>query len=240
MSWFEEVKRENRQTITRIGKNELIRLKKLFAITLRYSDHVVKYEESQLWERNDKLHLVHATNYSIIHLFDASFTLLDYGNVVSSRTLLRQIFEALVLSNYILQQNDCHVINRWTNNNLNFTRDVLYNIPKEYNKHFIKFLNDLNNTSHSSKEVTEIDVDVIHNLDSLRKNIDRLHYLLIMYNFYLRERFYPFIQDFLKDIKELKQPYRTDWFSKKDTHFKLIDNFRVIELIDAFRQKWIK
>lgn len=244
---FNNLKKSNINDVKKYFSEDLINLKELNKIVLRYSLPFFDNEE------NDTIYLtkkplkneriVWENNSSIIILFDAILTLFSEANYLGCKFLHRSIYEFLIINNHLILTNDSEYINNWMmGKDVKIVKNILKRTDNKNKNELIEFWVHLSKQSHASIKTTKSGLDISETYGEHISNIWTTYILLYLYNYQLRELYFPYMQSTFKNLGiDSKLPYEKDQFSVKDK-IKVLEKEnnkkKLFDFIDAFKYKW--
>lgn len=244
---FYNLKRSNINDVKNHFSDDLNNLRELNKVLLRYSLPFFDNEE------NDTIYLtktplkneiiVWENNSSIILLFDAILTLFSQANYLGCKFLYRSIYEFLIINNHLILTNDSDYVNDWIMaKDVKIVKNILKRTNNKNKNELIEFWIHLSKHSHASIKTTKSGLDISETYGEHISNIWTTYILLYLYNYQLRELYFPYMQSIFKKLGvNSKLPYKNDLF-------KIKDKIRILErennreklfvFIDAFKFKW--
>lgn len=244
---FYNLKRSNINDVKNHFSDDLNNLRELNKVLLRYSLPFFDNEE------NDTIYLtktplkneiiVWENNSSIILLFDAILTLFSQANYLGCKFLYRRIYEFLIINNHLILTNDSDYVNDWIMaKDVKIVKNILKRTNNKNKNELIEFWIHLSKHSHASIKTTKSGLDISETYGEHISNIWTTYILLYLYNYQLRELYFPYMQSIFKKLGvNSKLPYKNDLF-------KIKDKIRILErennreklfvFIDVFKFKW--
>lgn len=246
---FLDIKAQNILEVERFFSAKIKNLKELNLVLLKYSipfynndeNDFLYYGENTL-ERQNQI-IIFENNNSLILLFDGILTLLSDANYLGVKMLQRSIFEFLIVNNHLILTKDFEYVSDWINGkDIKIVKKILKRTDNKNSSELIRFWVLLSKQSHASPKTTQSGLDMNETYGEYIGNIFTTYILLYFYNYQLRQLYFPFMQSVYKhmDVK-INQPYKSDWFKKKDKILELErpnNNEKLYELIEAFEYKW--
>ncbi|MEE9364028.1 MAG: hypothetical protein V3U92_15610 [Cellulophaga sp.] len=246
---FLKIKHQNISDVERFFSDKIKNLNELHLVLLKYSIPFFKNDENDLLyygettlERQNEI-IIFENNSSLFLLFDGILTLLADANYLAIKMLQRSIFEFLIVNNHLILTQDFKYVDNWVNGkDIKIVKNILKRTDNEKSSDLIRFWVTLSKQSHASPMTTQSGLDMNETYGEYIDNIFTTYILLYFYNYQLRELYFPFMQSVYKKMDiNIKIPYKSDWFKKKDLIRELErpnNNENLYQLIEAFEYKW--
>ena len=246
---FTDIRNENIADVENLFSNKLNNLAELNLILTNYSLPFFKRDHNDLlyFYKGDKITskeiIVFDNNTSLMFLFDGILTLLFNANPISVKMLQRSVYEFLIVNNHLILTDDHFYVDKWNKKkDIKIVKTLLKRTDNPYSKDLIDFWVNLSKQSHASLETTNPGLDINETYGEYVDNIFITYVLLFFYNYQLRNLYFPFMKSVYKRLDiNIKEPYVSDWFHKKDKikeFEKPNNNERLFNLIKGFEYVW--
>ena len=246
---FNDIKDDNIFDVEVHFSEKLKNLEELKLILSKYSLPFFKNDNNDLIyyhngeKTNSKEIIVFDNNTSLMFLFDGIITLLFSANPISVKFLQRSVFEFLVVNNHLILTDDEIYIKKWIERkDIKIVKTLLKRTDNPYSKELIDFWVNLSKQSHASLATTNPGLDISETYGEYIDNIFITYILLSLYNYQLRELYFPFMKSVFKKMNiNIRQPYVSDRFKIKDKikEFEKPNiNKKLFDLIKGFEYNW--
>ena len=242
---FLEIQESNIYHNNRYFAKKISNLRDLYEICLRYSIPFFKNDDLLYYsnKKHELASIIFENNNSLITLIDGLLVLNENANYLSVNILQRSVFEFLIVNNHLILTRDKNYIEKWINGkDVKIVKNILKKTDNSKQKELIDFWVVLSKINHASATNTQSEFDWSSNYGNHIDSMFFTYLLLYFYNYQLRNLYFPYMQDVYKEHNyQINQPFKSDWFLKKDKIKELEksnNNDKLFELVEAFKIKW--